>query len=526
MSLRTRFQSLSGKIITLSLAPVIVVLVFFFVFVLPRVGGMVLAAKEEGARNVVETAMGILENQMVEVRAGRRTAEFAQQRAKELISQLRFDRDNYLWIQGPGPVVLAHPNGALVDKPMAGLDPRVAGLFRDLDRVGQAPDGGYLHYEWTKQGRGKTLFPKVSYVKRFEAWGWIVGTGVYTDDVKGSIRQVTLILSAAMVVLAALLLVLSLRIASRLVRPLDELIAGIREGDLSREIRFHGKDEIAKAAQAFNDYNASLRDVVLEVRDQAQRAASGSAQLAATADEMARTIADIAKAGEGLKVSGDEMNQGIGRLLTSIETLAGHAGRTGVEAAEAVAEADSGVREGQESSRGMAEIQAVTVQITKAVQVIQEIAQQTNLLSLNAAIEAAKAGAMGKGFAVVADEVRKLAERSSSSAEDIEGLLERTRETVEGGVSHVGSTIQSLEGIRNRVLQISASIGTVGSLSREQSLTSREVGDQVLRNLEELSQNAAATHQMAATVQEITATAEDLARVAEGLNEVMKRFHL
>lgn len=526
MSFRTRFQSLSGKILLMSLAPVVIFLALFFFVLLPQVRQTALNAKQAGTRHLVETAMGILENQVVEVNAGKRTVEYAQARAKDLISTLHFDGQNYLWIQGPGPVILHHPNEALEGKPMESLAPGTAKLFRDLDRAAQAPGGGFHQYDWPKPGQGDKLFPKISYVKRFDAWGWILGVGVYADDVAKDVRVITATLTISSLVLAIIIFIVSLKVSARLVRPLNELIEGIRNGDLSRRIEVSSRDEIGHAANAFNDYNASLRAVVLEVRNYAEQAASGSTELAASAEEMARTIAEIAKVGETLKGSGDRMTEGIRQLMANIESTAQRTSQTGIQTKDAVHEAGQGVLTGKETAQGMGEIQEVTAQIVKAVQVIQDIARQTNLLSLNAAIEAAKAGAQGKGFAVVAEEVRKLAERSRGSAQEIENLLLRTRETVAKGAGSVETTIRSLEAIRNHISLISGSIGEVDELSRKQSGTSQEVGRMVEANAEELTHNAAATHQMAATVQEISATADELARVADGLRRVVQGFKL
>ncbi|MBP1626752.1 MAG: chemotaxis protein [Holophagaceae bacterium] len=526
MSFRNRFQGLSGKILVMSLAPVLVFLGLFFFVLLPLVRQTALNAKQSGVRNVVETALGILENQQVEVKAGKRTMAYAQERAHALISALHFDGGNYIWIQGPGPIILHHPNEALEDKSMDRLEPTVAKLFRDMDRMAQAPSGGFHHYQWIKPGQGDKLFPKVSYVKRFEAWGWVLGAGVYTDDLNAELRSMILVLTFASLGIAVVIFMVSLKLSARLVRPLNELIQGIRNGDLSNRIEVSSRDEIGLAANAFNDYNASLRTVVLDVRNYAEQAASGSTELAASAEEMARTIAEIAKVGDSLKGSGDRMTQGIRELAANIESSARRTAETGVQSQEAVHEAEQGVHTGQETAQGMGEIQEVTGQIVKAVQVIQDIARQTNLLSLNAAIEAAKAGNLGKGFAVVAEEVRKLAERSRGSAQEIESLLQRTRETVAGGVDNVATTIHSLEAIRNQITLIATSIGEVDELSRQQSRTSQEVDRLVEATGGDLARNAAATHQMAATVQEVSATADELARVADGLRRVVQGFKL
>ena len=267
---------LSGRIVLHSLIPIGLFLVVLFVVFLPRLEKSALSAKKAGVRNVVELAMGILENQEVEVQAGRRTREYAQARAKELIANLHFDGKNYIWIQAEGPKIVYHPNKDLVGRATDTFEPAMAKLFRDLDRAASAPEGGNWDYEWPKPGQGKALFPKASYVKRFQPWGWVLGAGVYVDDVEREVRGTSLWMLMATLVFLVVVLVLSLRFAANIVRPVEALAMGLRNSDLTKSIPVEAEDEVGEAAQAFNDYNAGLRSTVLEVSQLADRVASCS----------------------------------------------------------------------------------------------------------------------------------------------------------------------------------------------------------------------------------------------------------
>jgi methyl-accepting chemotaxis protein len=516
---------LTGKIVLLSLLPVGLFLLLLVFYLVPKVRNFVMETKQTGVRNVVELAMGILENQEVEVKAGRRTQEVARQRAKELIASMHFDGKNYLWIQAPGPEIVYHPNAALIGKRTDTLEPRLAELFRGLDAAAQPSQSGFYAYEWPKPG-GSELHPKISCVKRFEPWGWILGAGVYVDDVDQEVRRISLGLLAATLFVSILVFFLSVKLARKMIHPLNQLVEGLKKGDLSRRIEVSTRDEVAEAAEAFNAYNGSMRTTILEVSGLADRVASGSTELAASASEMARAVEEIAHVSEELKASGEKVSAAMQQLRANVDAMAERNRQTGAQSDDAVRDTAKGADAGHGAARGMEEIQQVTSQIVKAIQVIQDIARQTNLLSLNAAIEAAKAGAMGKGFAVVAEEVRKLAERSRGSAQEIEQLIHTTQEAVSGGVKGVGVTLENLEAIRARIAAIAASIQEIGQLSQEQAGTSAEVRQRMDQTSARLAQNAAATHELAATVQEISRTSEDLAHVAEGLRNVVKGFRL
>ena len=263
-SFRGYFQTLSWKVLLLAMLPVALLLAFTFGYVIPTLHEVVLNSKKAGIKAVIESTMGILDNQEEEIRAGRRTREMGQSRAKALISTMHFDGSNYIYIQGPGPQVLAHPNGGIVNKPMEALEPSLAKLFRDLDRAGQDSKGGFWEYPFAKPGQ-KGLYPKITYVKKFEPWGWIMGAGVYLDDMEREFRGIALGITVISLIIAGVTFFASVRMVRAISRSLAsavDMMAELGRGHLGLRLKTERKDEIGVLSRAMDAFADDLQGIV------------------------------------------------------------------------------------------------------------------------------------------------------------------------------------------------------------------------------------------------------------------------
>jgi len=218
------------------------------------------------------------------------------------------------------------------------------------------------------------------------------------------------------------------------------------------------------------------------------------------------------------------MASAITELSASVREVADHVQTSHHRSLEASKTAQTANASGQAAIRAMDRVEEATGQMVEAVQVIQDIARQTNLLSLNAAIEAATAGSLGKGFAVVAEEVRKLAERSDASAREIAALIEGSNRAVAQGKATVLDAVQALETIRDHISEVAAMSTQIEAASGEQAKASEEVAKQVELGAQQAVQNASASIQLSGTVDSNAATTEQLSRTAEGLASLMKHF--
>lgn len=286
------------------------------------------------------------------------------------------------------------------------------------------------------------------------------------------------------------------------------------------------KDEFGELARSYQTMLRNIRQLLVEIASGVQVLASSAVELSASSEEMAHTTEEIAHTTDSQRTGSEHMASAITELSASIHEVSRSAQGTLSLMDDAMLATQRGDEAGGATQEAMKGVTATAEQIATAINVITEIARQTNLLSLNAAIEAAKAGSQGKGFAVVAEEVRKLAERSGGSAKEIARHIEAARDAVGQGTSTVEITVALLKEIRLNLERFADQTRQVALASAEQSKAGAEVAKRVDESVQGAIATASAASQMSATTQEIARTASSLAQVAEKLRTVIEGFKL
>ncbi|AYW41100.1 methyl-accepting chemotaxis protein [Pseudomonas aeruginosa] len=480
------------------------------------------AAKEHQTRHVVETAGGILRH-FQSLESGGLPREQAQRQASTAIQGLRYANDDYFWLQDLDTRMVMHPNVALQGKRMAGTrDADGKPIFDEMVEVANRDGAGLVRYRWPKPGSDEPL-DKVSYVELFKPWGWIIGSGIYVDDVKAEFRTQVLHALGILIGTTLLLITLILLIARSIAAPLERVVDAMEniasgEADLTRNLDMHWRDELTALSGHFNAFTGKLRGVIHDSLQTAGSLEQASQSLGKIAGDSQRHSQQQSQQMELVATAVQEVAYAVQEVAHNAEHAAGEVRQAEERAHLGRASIDSSLRQIDQLSATIGHaVQVIeslaqeSIQIGSVLEVIRAIAEQTNLLALNAAIEAARAGEQGRGFAVVADEVRLLAQRTQHSTSEIQGMIERLQSNSAAAVEVISA---SSEASQQTVVQ-----------ARLAGESLAQIAD-ALRNLTELNASiASATLQQSHVVEDINQNVTQAATLALDSASAADRSH-
>lgn len=500
-------------------------LILIFVFVtLPMFSERTMFYKSEGVSIAVGSVFEILTYFHKKAQAGELTEENAKKAALDLIKTLRYHGGEYFWINDTQPRMIMHPIKPELDGQELSDYKDSSGklLFVEIAKTVQqnAKGEGFIDYHWAKPGSTDPV-PKVSHVKLFKPWGWIVGNGVYVDDVIASSAEVRnkniQYLAAALFFLIMTNAFLAFRQIQKHVIPVQSVIHKLTEESQT----------LAGSASQLSSAAGDLRQ--------------GSFEQESAVTEISSSMAEIS--------SMIQSNVDMSRKSSIVATDTAHLSQRGLSAVSAVAEALETIDQANESSvstfdelnKKIQDVNEAMSEIAAKAQIINDIVFQTKILSFNASVEAARAGEHGKGFSVVAEEVGLLAARSGESAHEIAKILsqskelvntlvrdsnerigavsQRARQSIDAGKTAIHECQSLLNEVAQKASQSSEMTQSILLAYEEQAKGADEVGKGVLLISQRTSKNLE-------NAEHVTSFTEDIEGSAKVLADAVSRLGL
>ncbi|SIN79875.1 methyl-accepting chemotaxis sensory transducer with Cache sensor [Salinivibrio sp. ES.052] len=472
-------------------------------------------------KNQLKEVTQVAENMVERINPGNSQARLAE--VKTALRDVQFGDSGYFFMYDKKGVNVFHPmKPSLEGKNLIDLtDPKGNKVIKGLLETAQRGDG-YFNFMFEKPGTNE-LIDKIGYAVMVNNNQWMLGTGAYIDDIEREVATYRLEAETALEAQVWRLTLLGLGtvivtglivgwFAQRMGQPVNNMLEKLNdiasgEGDLTQRLSIHGHDEIAQLGHAFNRFVEKLQHTI-------QRVAQVTTQVTSTASDMAQQTSEVA---EKLQIHDNETAQVV-TAVTEMSSAAQEVAQNTTQVADASTSATQDAKDAQaqvhdsitsverlvermgQSSKEVDQLKEQSDKITSVLSVIGGIAEQTNLLALNAAIEAARAGEQGRGFAVVADEVRTLASRTQTSTHEI-------REMLDGLHVHVDSAVET----------IAASDQECQTMAK----TSADIGERITSVSAAFSQVNDMTSQIASAASEQTTVTEDIHRNLISIRDIV-----
>ena len=521
------------KIIASSLIGILAFLMVM-IYILPSIYDRMLDIKRENIKHIIDVNITFLESLEVEVKANKITREEAKQRAYNAIKAMRYgsDKKDYIWINDFEPKIIMHPiRKELEGKNVSDFkDSNGLFIYQEIVKIVKKNGDGFVDYQWPSKTDKENIVEKISYVKSFEPFGWILGTGIYIEDVKEQVFTLIYVILVIFILTVALSLGITILISNGISDHVTSVSNNLKEiasgdGNLNVSLKVDSHDEIGELSKYFNEFVTKIRNVIDEVKTQSSNLATSTNKMTPILNNFSESSQEQASSTEEITATIEEVSAGMDQIARNaryqfdiISTLSERMNSlseiihemeqkikdtTGL-AGDISSKAKSGEASIQSMNESMSRINNSSDQMKNIINIISDISKQTNLLSLNASIEAARAGDAGRGFAVVADEIAKLAVLTSQSIKNIDALIRSNSEEISQGYSSIQGTVSMIKMIMDGINSINTMMIKLAESMTIQMKINEEVNSEATKVKEKSNEIKIATEEQKVAIEAIS----------------------